>query len=68
MTLCQQLTIIHLLFTGNLLVEILGVGSVEVAEGRGKQGDVLVPGLFLTNTEQCDDRETAGSDWILVTL
>ena len=48
---------IYFLFTGNLLVEILGLGSVEVTEGRGKQIDILIPGLFLTNTEQRHDRE-----------
>ena len=36
-------------------MEILGFGSVQVTEGGGKHRNVLIPGLFLTNTEQCDD-------------
>ena len=55
---------IHFLFAGNLLVEILGLGSVEVAEGGGEQGDILVPGLFLTNTEHCDDDRECGAGLI----
>ena len=45
-------------------MEILGLGSVEVAEGGGEQGDILVPGLFLTNTEHCDDDRECGAGLI----
>ena len=35
-------------------MEILWLGSVQMTEGGGKHRDVLIPGLFLTDTEQCD--------------
>ena len=35
-------------------MEILWLGSVQMTEGGGKHRDVFIPGLFLTDTEQCD--------------